>query len=76
LSEIKKYDCGSKPNIFFPEQKSIPGEKIPTFKELIEMILNQYSYKSIKMSVEIKTQQKLDTDEEVYSLFNNVHRLW
>lgn len=72
LSEIKNYDCGSKHNIIFPEQKSIPGEKIPTFKELIEMILNEYYYKSIKMSVEIKTEQNLDTDEEVYSFTKRV----
>jgi glycerophosphoryl diester phosphodiesterase len=72
LSEIKNYDCGSKPNINFPEQKSIPGEKIPRFKELIEMILNEYYYKSIKMNVEIKTEQNLDTDEEVYIITKKV----
>lgn len=72
LSEIKNYDCGSKHNIIFPEQKSIPGEKIPTFKELIEMILNEYYYKSIKMSVEIKTKPNLDTDEEVYNVTKRV----
>ena len=72
LNEIKNYDCGSKHNINFPQQISIPGEKIPRFKELIEMILNEYYYKSIKINVEIKTEQNLDTDEEVYSITKRI----
>ena len=72
LSEIKSYDCGSKGNINFPEQKPISGEKIPTYKELIEMLLNEYYYKSIKMNVEIKTDKKNETDEEVFDISKRI----
>jgi len=72
LSEIQKYDCGSKQNPNFPQQKIVVGERIPSFKELIEMAQNEYYYKSIKMNVEIKTEQNVDTDEEVYEFTNKL----
>jgi glycerophosphoryl diester phosphodiesterase len=72
LSEILKYDCGSKQNPIFPQQIIVVGERIPSFKELIEMVQNEYYYKSIKMNVEIKTEQNVDTDEEVYEFTNKL----
>lgn len=72
LREIQKYDCGSKQNPNFPQQKIVVGERIPSFKELIEMVQNEYYYKSIKMNVEIKTEQNIDTDEEVYEFTNKL----
>ena len=72
LSEIQKYDCGSKQNPNFPQQKIVVGERIPSFKELIEMVQNEYYYKSIKMNVEIKTKQNVDADEEVYEFTNKL----
>ena len=66
LKEIKEYDCGSKKNIKFPNQEPVPGEKIPTFIELINLIQTEYKYKNIKMNIELKTETSLDTDDEVY----------
>lgn len=69
LKEIKEYDCGSKKNIKFPNQKNVPNEKIPTFIELINMIQTDYKNKSnkIKMNIEIKTEKSIDSDDEVYT---------
>jgi glycerophosphoryl diester phosphodiesterase len=36
LDEIRKYDCGSKQNPFFPEQKTVSTKK-PTLAEMIEV---------------------------------------
>ena len=66
LKEIKQYDCGSKKNPEFPEQRVVPGEKIPTFIELIEFIRNNYKNKNIQMNIEIKTETSIDSDKEVY----------
>ena len=63
--EIKKYDCGSKENNNFPNQIRVPNEKIPTFKELLDMIRTNYYTRNIKLNVEIKTTKELDTYEEV-----------
>lgn len=67
LKEIKEYDCGSKKNPEFPDQRIVPGEKIPTFIELIDLIQTNYKNKNILMNVEIKTEESLDTDSEVYN---------
>jgi glycerophosphoryl diester phosphodiesterase len=67
LKEIKEYECGSKKNIKFPNQQLVPGERIPTFIELINLIQTEYKYKKIKMNIEIKTETSLDADDEVYN---------
>ena len=72
LKEIKEYDCGSKKNIKFPNQEPVPGEKISTFIELINLIQTEYKYKNIKMNIEIKTETSLDTDDEVYNFSNKL----
>jgi glycerophosphoryl diester phosphodiesterase len=75
--EIKKYDCGSKQNNKFPNQIRVPNEKIPTFKELLDMIRTNYYNRNIKLNVEIKTTKELDTYEEVKkfaeTLINIIH---
>lgn len=67
LEEIKKYDCGSKQHPNFKNQITVLGEQIPTFKELINMVNNDYYFKiiDIKFNVEIKTDKQLDSDDEV-----------
>lgn len=75
LKEIKEYDCGSKKNIKFPNQQTIPGEKIPTFIELINLIQTDYKYKKIIMNIEIKTEKSLDTDNEVYHFSSTLVKL-
>jgi glycerophosphoryl diester phosphodiesterase len=75
LKEIKEYDCGSKKNINFPNQQTVPREKIPTFIEFINMVQSQYKNKKIKMNIEIKTEKSLDTDSEVYHFSNTLIKL-
>ena len=75
LEEIKKYDCGSKQNSDFNTQKTVPGTKIPLFIELINMIQTKYKHKKIMMNIEIKTQETIDTDNEVYNFSNKLIKL-
>jgi glycerophosphoryl diester phosphodiesterase len=72
LKEVKEYDCGSKKNIKFPNQQTVPGEKIPTLIELINLIQTEYKNKNIKINIEIKTTKSLDTDKEVYNFSNTL----
>ena len=72
LKEVKEYDCGSKKNIKFPNQQTVPGEKIPTLIELINLIQTEYKNKNIKINIEIKTTKSLDTDDEVYNFSNTL----
>jgi glycerophosphoryl diester phosphodiesterase len=72
LKEIKEYDCGSKKNNTFINQQTIPGEKIPSLIELIHLIQTEYKYKKIIMNIEIKTEQNIDTDDEVYNFSNKL----
>lgn len=37
LAEVKKYDCGSIVNPRFPKQKTFPGTRIPTLREVFEL---------------------------------------
>ena len=37
LAEIKQYDCGSKTLAAFPRQVAVPGTKIPTFEEVLDL---------------------------------------
>jgi glycerophosphoryl diester phosphodiesterase len=75
LKEIKEYDCGSKKNIKFPSQQTIPGEKIPTFIELINLLQTDYKHKKILMNIEIKTEKSLDADNEVYHFSSTLVKL-
>ena len=75
LKEIKEYDCGSKKNNIFINQQPIPGEKIPTFIDLINIIQSEYRYKKIIMNIEIKTEKKIDTDDEVHHFSNTLIKL-
>lgn len=37
LTQVKQFDCGSKQNSEFPNQKTVPGTKMPTFAEVLEL---------------------------------------
>lgn len=50
LAKIKEIDCGSCRHAEFPFQKTLPGTKIPTLEEVLEMAKE----KSIKLNLEIK----------------------
>jgi glycerophosphoryl diester phosphodiesterase len=40
LAEVKRWDCGSKGNPEFPNQKKIPGTRVPTLYEVFEATKN------------------------------------
>lgn len=62
LNEIKIFDAGIK-NPKFPEQIAVPGEPIPTLRELFAWIISLKSENSKKIcfNLEIKNQ-KIDSD--------------
>jgi len=72
LNQIKNYDCGGKKNPDFPEQQTIDGEKIPTLKELFELLNTKYKFSNIKLNIEIKTEPDIDSNEEVIEFSNKL----
>ena len=51
IAEIKQYDCGSHTLQEFPKQVAVPGEKIPTFDEVLELA----SPTKVDLNVETKS---------------------
>jgi glycerophosphoryl diester phosphodiesterase len=37
LAELKRWDCGVKPNPDFPKQQPVPGTRVPTLDEVFQM---------------------------------------
>lgn len=64
LTDLKKYDCGSVRNDAFPQQV-LSNQSIPTFVELITLIKTKYPLLSVKMNVEIKTNEGIDNNDYV-----------
>ena len=50
LAEIRQYDCGSRTLKEFPKQIAVPGEKIPTFEEVLDLALSS----NVELNVETK----------------------
>jgi glycerophosphoryl diester phosphodiesterase len=55
LAEVKAWDCGSLKNKGFPKQEPVPGTKIPTFDEVLDLAKKS---KTIRFNVEIKSDPK------------------
>jgi glycerophosphoryl diester phosphodiesterase len=55
-SEIKSFDCGSKPNPRFPDQKLIPGTRITRLSDVFTTldILEKKSKRPIRFNIETK----------------------
>jgi glycerophosphoryl diester phosphodiesterase len=70
LQEIKEYECGSKFNPDFPNQIKTTNEKIITLEELLEFINKNYYFNSIKLNVEIKTEEFIDNNDEIIEFTN------
>ncbi len=66
INEIKSYDCGSIKNNLFPNQKQVPGTKIPTLVELFEFVKssNYPNKNTVKFNIEIKVND-IQTNEHV-----------
>ena len=37
LAELSKWDCGARPNPGFPKQKAVPGTKVPTLDQVLDL---------------------------------------
>ncbi|MGE0615824.1 MAG: glycerophosphodiester phosphodiesterase [Bacteriovoracia bacterium] len=57
LEQVKQYDCGSVPNPKFPRQKRIAGERIPTLREVFDLVKTSAlpQAKRVQFNVEMKT---------------------
>jgi len=68
VSELKTYDCGSKPNSRFPGQELSPGESLVTLSEFFAKIREYESSHSVsipmRFNVEVKVSEDF-TDEEL-----------
>jgi glycerophosphoryl diester phosphodiesterase len=57
LEELRAYDCGSKKNPRFPDQKTVPGQRIPTLDEVIRMVKksNLPAARRVRFNIEVKS---------------------
>jgi glycerophosphoryl diester phosphodiesterase len=57
LAEIKQFDCGSKVNPRFGDQKMVPGSEIPTLREVFTMVNESKlaNAKTIMFNIETKS---------------------
>ncbi|MES3036858.1 MAG: glycerophosphodiester phosphodiesterase family protein [Bdellovibrionota bacterium] len=58
VAQIKKYDCGSKKNFWFPKQVPQPHERIPTFEEFLIWLTTHPSpfARTVKLNIETKSE--------------------
>jgi glycerophosphoryl diester phosphodiesterase len=54
LAELADIDCGGRPSKKFPEQRAVPGERIPRLDQVLELA-RQADY-PVRVSIEIKMQ--------------------
>jgi glycerophosphoryl diester phosphodiesterase len=64
LDEVKKYDCGSLPNLKFPEQKLVPGTRLSTLDELFTMVENSKDSHAKTVQFNIETKIRPDKPNE------------
>lgn len=54
FAELKRWDCGAKANPGFPRQKALPGTRVPSFAEVLELAKRRKA----RINVEIKSDPK------------------
>ena len=59
VAEIRVFDCGSRGNTRFPEQKAQQTYK-PTFKEVVAAVKEKYPGKLVRWNIEIKSEPDWD----------------
>ncbi|WP_203900952.1 glycerophosphodiester phosphodiesterase family protein [Virgisporangium aliadipatigenens] len=67
LAQVKTIDCGSRTLPEFPRQVAVPGERIPTLREVFALVAAS-GRKDIRLNVETKISPTVD-DTENYALF-------
>jgi glycerophosphoryl diester phosphodiesterase len=56
LAEVKQYDCGARTVAAFRQQVTVPGARIPTFDEVLELASKGTSgFGGIQLNVEVKS---------------------
>ena len=66
LVELSKWDCGARPNPGFPKQKAVPGTKVPT----LDQVLNLARRGKFDFNIETKitrTDPQYTPDPETFS---------
>ncbi|MFH1619208.1 MAG: MFS transporter [bacterium] len=58
LDELKTYDCGSLPNPQFPSQVPSPGEKIPSFEEILDWLDRETDPRAGKVLLNVETKSE------------------
>ncbi len=60
FAEVQKFDCGSRLNPRFKEQQLIPGTKIPSLRQLFELVLNSDhpNADTIRFNIETKSNPR------------------
>jgi len=53
VNQLKKFDCGSVPNPLFPDQKSVPGQRLLTLEEVLIWAKSK-SPKKVHLNIEAK----------------------
>ncbi len=83
LAQLKQYDCGAHTLAAFPHQVAVPGTKIPTFDEVLELARKgNFEFGGIQFNVETKIfpnhPELTPSPEEFVRMINEVvvrHRL-
>jgi glycerophosphoryl diester phosphodiesterase len=67
LAQVKTIDCGSRTLPEFPRQVAVPGERIPTLKEVFALV-RASGRTDVRLNIETKISPVVD-DTENYALF-------
>jgi glycerophosphoryl diester phosphodiesterase len=54
LEQVRQYDCGSLKPKTFPQQKAVPGTRIPTLDEVLDLAKSS----NVRFNIEIKSNEK------------------
>ena len=55
LAEVRQYDCGSVPLPGFPKQVAVPGTKVATFDEVLDLAKGTPANEKVQFNVETKS---------------------
>lgn len=74
LKQIKEFDCGALENSRFPNQKRIPGTKIPTLTEAFDLVTKSKlpKAKKIKFNIETKSEEASPAHQPLPDVFANL----
>lgn len=74
LAQVKQFDCGSKVNPEFKQQKTVPGTRIPTLDEVFAATKQAKVEYNIETKISPKKPELAPSPEEFVSLFLEIAR--